>query len=174
MPHESATEAEARAVYIGLAVRPRSVRAVREALLAQGKPSLSIRAMEDWCAKNEWVRLAAEHDEKVATQATERIAEAATQAAVTLAKQYQDIGTEAAKQALAGLKKIEPDKLTAQGIKALIEASTLAVKTGELLEGRPTDRTEHLTKQKIDDQLAEMQREIADKLRHVEQPKAVH
>ena len=71
------TECEARAAYIAMSGK-RSALRVRESFVKQGCKTPSLRTFDKWRAKHEWIRLAKEHDEKVATAAAEKIAEAAT------------------------------------------------------------------------------------------------
>ncbi|KKM02607.1 hypothetical protein LCGC14_1782780, partial [marine sediment metagenome] len=69
--------------------------------------------------------------------------------------------------AIAGLAKIKVDELKAGDIRALCEVSERASKMYELLEGRATDRTDDLTRGKMDKLLGEMQEELEERLARV-------
>ncbi len=160
------TEREARAAYIAIEGR-RSVAAVRKRLGKWGRKTWSQTTFEKWCTKHEWRRLAREHDEKVATAAAERIAEAATAGVVTRAAQFDTLATESLQKAIDGLAEIDVKALKAADIRALCEVSERAAKMHELLEGRATDRTEGLTRGKLDDLLGEIQRDLEERLANV-------
>ncbi len=66
-----------------------------------------------WRARHDWVRLAREHDEKVATAAAEKIAEAAIAGVVTRAAQFDTLATETLQMAIDGLKEIDVASLKA-------------------------------------------------------------
>ncbi len=57
--------------------------------------------------------------------------------------------------------------LKATDIRALCEVSERASKMYELLEGRATDRTDSLTRDKLDKILAEMQKDLEERLARV-------
>ena len=113
------------------------------------------------------MRLARKHDEKVATAAAERIAEAATAGVVTRAVQFDTLATETLQMAIDGLKEIDVASLKATDIRALAEVSERASKMHELLEGRATDRTDNLTRDKMDALMEEMTKEIDERLARV-------
>ncbi len=73
--------------------------------------------------------------------------------------------------AIDGLAKIDAASLKATDIRALAEISERASKMHELLEGRATDRTEGLTRGKLDDLLNEIQKDLEERLARV---KTVH
>ncbi len=160
------SECEARAAYIAMSGKRSAVR-VRESFVKQGCKTPSLRTFDKWRAKHEWVRLAREHDEKVATAAAERIAEAATAGVVTRAVQFDTLATETLQMAIDGLKEIDVASLKATDIRALAEVSERASKMHELLEGRATDRTDGLTRGKMDEILEEMQRDLEERLARV-------
>ncbi len=160
------TEREARAAYVKMDGR-RSVATVRKRLGKGGRKTSSQTTFEKWCTKHEWRRLAREHDEKVATGAAERIAEAATAGVVTRAAQFDTLATESLRKAIEGLAKIDISALKAADIRALAEISERASKMYELLEGRATDRTDDLTRGKVDALLAEMQKDLEERLARV-------
>ncbi len=60
------TEREARAAYVAMEGR-RSVAAVRKRLGKGGRKIPSRKTLEKWCTQHQWVRLAREHDEQVAS-----------------------------------------------------------------------------------------------------------
>ncbi len=162
-PAEPITEREARAVYIVCEGRRSSAR-LHEKFIKEGRKTPSLRTFGKWCARHDWVRLAREHDEKVATGAAEKIAEAATAQVVTRAAQFDTLATETLQMAIDGLKEIDVAGLKATDIRALVEVSERASKMYELLEGRATDRTDGLTRGKLDEILDEMTQEIEERL----------
>ncbi|MCH9052988.1 MAG: hypothetical protein IIA72_18315 [Proteobacteria bacterium] len=164
------TEPEARAAYIAMSGK-RSAARLHEKFTEEGRKTPSLRTFGKWCARHEWVRLAREHDEKVATRVTEKIAETATAQAITRAMQFDTLATETLQMAIDGLKEIDVAGLKASDIRALAEVSERAAKMHELLEGRATDRTDNLTRRKMDKLLGEMQEELEERLARV---KTVH
>jgi len=103
----------------------------------------------------------------VATRVADKIAETATAQAITRAMQFDTLATETLQMAIDGLKEIDIKALKATDIRALAEISERATKMHELLEGRATDRTEGLTRGKLDDLLAEMQKDLEERLARV-------
>jgi len=164
------TEREARAVYIACEGR-RSVAAVRKRLGKGERKTPSHTTFEKWCTQRQWVRLAREHDEKVATGAADKIAKAATASLVTRAAQFDTLATESLRKAIEGLAEIDIKTLKAVDIRALAEVSERASKMHELLEGRATDRTDNLTRGKMDTLMDEMKQEIEERLTRI---KTVH
>ncbi len=160
------TEREARTAYIAMAGKRSAVR-VRESFVKQGCKTPSLRTFDKWRARHEWIRLAKEHDEKVASRAAEKIAEAATAGVVTRAAQFDTLATETLQMAIDGLKEIDVAGLKATDIRALTEVSERASKMYELLEGRATARTDGLTRGKLDEILGEMNKEIEERLARV-------
>ncbi len=160
------TEHEARAGYIAFEGR-RSIRGLHQRFVKEGKKTPSLRTMQKWSMKHDWVRLAHEHDEKVSTGAAEKIAEAATAQVVTRAAQFDTLATESLRKAIEGLAEIDVKALKAADIRALCEVSERAAKMHELLEGRATDHTEGLTRGKLDEVLDEMQQELEERLANV-------
>ena len=73
--------------------------------------------------------------------------------------------------AIDGLKEIAVASLKATDIRALAELSERATKMYELLEGRAADRTDNLTRSKMDALMDEMKQEIGEKLAWI---KTVH
>ena len=163
---EPITEREARAAYIKMEGR-RSALAVRERLGKGGRKTPSQTTFEKWCAKYGWVRLAKEHDEKVAIRAADKIAEFAVAQVVTRAAEFDTLATESLKMAIKGLAEIDVKALKAADIRALAEVSERAAKMYELLEGRATDRTDSLTRGKMDEILEEMQKDLEERLARV-------
>ncbi len=143
------TEPEARAAYVKMAGR-RSVAAVRKRLGKGGRKIPSRKTLEKWCNQRQWVRLAREHDETVANGVAAEIAKDATAQAITRAAQFDTLATD---------------------IRALAEVSERAAKMYELLEGRATDRTDNLTRGKMDALMEEMEKELEERLARV---KTVH
>ena len=127
------TEREARAGYIAFEGR-RSIRGLHQRFVKEGKKTPSLRTMQKWSMKHHWVRLAREHDEKVAIGAAEKIAEAATAQVVTRAAQFDTLATETLTKAIEGLEKIKVNELKATDIRALAEVSERATKMYELLD----------------------------------------
>lgn len=160
------TEKEARAAFIAIEGR-RSARQVREDFLAAGRKTPSDSTYDDWRAKYHWVRLAKAHDERVATVAAEKIANTAAAGVVSRAAQFDTLATESLVKAIEGLDKIDIEALKASDIRALCEVSERAAKMYELLEGRATDRTDNLTRGKMDDLMNEMKKEIEERLARV-------
>ncbi|MEE9250960.1 MAG: hypothetical protein V3U93_07525 [Alphaproteobacteria bacterium] len=160
------TEREARAVYIAFEGR-RSVAAVRKRLGKGGRKAPSHTTLEKWCTQHQWIRLAREHDEKVATAAAEKIAKVVTASLVTRAAQFDTLATESLMMAIEGLAKIDAASLKATDIRALCEISERAAKMYELLEGRATDRADNLTREKMDALMDEMQKELEERLARV-------
>ncbi len=101
------------------------------------------------------------------SRAAEKIAEAATQGVVTRAAQFDTLATESLQMAIDGLKEIDIKALKVPDIRALAEVSERAAKMYELLEGRATDRGDNLTRGKLDDLLAEMQKDLEERLARV-------
>ncbi len=166
----SVTEREARAAYIAMSGK-RSAARVRESFVKQGYKTPSQRTFDKWRARYGWVRLAREHDETVASGVAAGIAETATAQAITRAMQFDTLATETLKMAIDGLKEIDVASLKATDIRALAEISERAVKMYELLEGRATDRTDKLTRGKMDKLIAGMKQELEERLARV---KTVH
>ena len=164
------TEPEARAAYIAMAGKRSAVR-LHEKFTKEGRKTPSLRTFGKWCARHEWVRLAREHDEKVASGVAAKIAKDATAQAITRAMQFDTLATETLQMAIDGLKEIDVAGLKVTDIRALAEVSERAAKMHELLEGRATDRTDNLTRGKMDDLMDEMKREIEERLARV---KTVH
>ena len=160
------SEKEARAAYVALEGR-RSAQSVRETFVAAGRKTPSARTFISWCSSNHWVRRAKEHDDKVSAGAAEKITKAAIEGVVTRAAQFDTLATESLRKAIDGLAKIDVKALKASDIRALAEVSERAAKMYELLEGRATDRTDDLTRGKMDALLAEMTREIDERLANV-------
>ena len=160
------TEREARAAYIAFEGR-RSTRQVHETFVAAGRKTPSLNTYHTWRAQHHWVRLAKAHDEKVARVAGNKIAKVAAAGVVTRAMQFDTLATESLRKAIAGLAKIKVDELKAGDIRALCEVSERASKMYELLEGRATDRTDDLTRGKMDKLLGEMQEELEERLARV-------
>ncbi len=164
------TEHEARAGYIAFEGR-RSIRGLHQRFVKEGKKTPSLRTMQKWSMKHDWVRLAHEHDEKVSTGAAEKLAEAATAGVVTRAAQFDTLATESLRKAIEGLAEIDIKALKAADIRALAEVSERTAKMHELLEGRATDRSDNLTRGKMDAILAEIQKDLEERLASV---KTVH
>ncbi len=115
------TEREARAAYIKMEGR-RSIRGLHQRFVKEGKKTPSLRTMLKWSMKHQWVRLAREHDEKVATRVAEKIAETATAQAVTRAAQFDTLATESLVKAIEGLAEIDIKALKAADYKMAYEA----------------------------------------------------
>ncbi len=164
------TECEARAAYIAMSGK-RSAARVREGFVKQGFKTPSQRTFDKWRARYDWVRLASEHDETVASGAAAEIAKNATAQAITRAMQFDTLATESLNMEIDGLMKIDVASLKATDIRALAEISERAAKMHELLEGRATDRTDNLTRGKMDTLMDEMRQEIEDMLARI---KTVH
>lgn len=164
------TECEARAAYIAIEGR-RSVAAVWKRLGKGGRKTPSHTTFEKWCTQHQWVRLAREHDETVANGVADKIAKTATAQAITRAMQFDTLATETLNMAIDGLKEIDVASLKATDIRALTEISERAAKMHELLEGRATDRTDNLTRGKMDTLMDEMKQEIEERLARI---KTVH
>ncbi len=86
---------------------------------------------------------------------------------VTRAAQFDTLATETLQMAIDGLKKININALKAADIRSLCEVSERAAKMHELLEGRATDRTDGLTRGKMDALLAEMEKDLEERLARV-------
>ncbi len=87
------------------------------------------------------------------------------------ATQFDTLATETLNMAIDGLKEIDVASLKATDIRALAEISERAVKMYELLEGRATERTEGMTRGKMDELLGEMEQEIEERLARI---KTIH
>ena len=159
-------EPEARAAYVAMEGR-RSALRLRESFIVGGRETPSLRTWEVWRRTRDWKRLAREHDEKVATQAANRLANAKTVSVVSRAGQFDTLATESLVKAIEGLANINVKKLKASDIRALTEVSERAAKMYELLEGRATERPDGLTRGKMDTLMAEMQKEIEERLARV-------
>ena len=167
------TEPEARAAYIAMHGR-RSVLAVRKRLAKEGRKTPSETTFKKWAAKNGWRRLALEHDDKVVAATTAKIAKAAVAEAVSRADNFDTMATESLKKALDGLKLIDVATLKTPDIRALVEISERASKMFELLEGRATDRTDHVTRAKMDELMQDMTSEIDERMAMLTKPPLVH
>ena len=77
------------------------------------------------------------------------------------------LATETLQMAIDGLKEIDVASLKATDIRALAEVSERAAKMHELLEGRATERTDGLTRAKMDKLIEEMNQEIEERLARV-------
>ncbi len=161
------TECEARAAYIAMSGKRSAVR-VRESFVKQGYKTPSHRTFDKWRARYEWVRLANEHDETVASGVAAEIAKDATAQAITRAAQMDTLATETLKMAIDGLAKIDVDTLKVTDIRALAEISERADKMYELLKGRATDRADNLTRGKMDTLMDEMRQEIEERLARIQ------
>ena len=167
------TEPEARAAYIGMKGR-RSSAGVREKFMKDGRKVPSLRTFDKWRARHEWIARAREHDEKVASGAIDEIAKEAVAQAVTRAHQFDTLATESLNKAIAGLENIDVNTLKAIDIRALADVSERATRMFELLEGRATDRTDNLTREKMDRLMQEMEDDIEEALDGTRRSKAVH
>ena len=145
----------------------RSALRVRESFVKQGCKTPSLRTFDKWRARHDWIRLAREHDEKVATAAANKIAKVAVTGMVTRAMQFDTLATESLRKAIEGLAEIDVASLKAADIRALAEVSERAAKMHELLEGRATDRGDNLTRGKLDALLDEMQKDLEERLANV-------
>ena len=161
------TETEARAAYIAMEGR-RSATGVRQMFMKEGRKVPSLRTFGKWRAKFKWRRLAAEHDAKVSAGAADQIVKDATEKVVTRASQFDTLATESLKKAIAGLTEIDVKGLKASDIRSLAEVTERAAKMYELLEGRATDRTDHVTRGKLDEQFDRMRKEIDERLTSVQ------
>jgi len=81
--------------------------------------------------------------------------------------QFDTLATETLNMAINGLKKIAVACLKATDIRALAEISERAARIYELLEGRATDRTDNLTRGKMDEPMGEMRQEIEERLARI-------
>ena len=160
------TEPEARAAYITMGGR-RSADRVRDNFIAAGRKTPSERNFKTWRGDHAWVRLAKEHDEKVATRAAAKITANAVARVVSRAEQFDTLATESLVKAIEGLAHIKVEALKASDIRSLCEVSERAAKMHELLEGRATDRTDDLTRSKMDKLMDEMTKECAERLASV-------
>ncbi len=167
------TEPEARAAYIAMKGR-RSVVGVREKFGKEGRKTPSERTFEKWCTKHNWIALAREHDERVATGAAAKIEKVTMAQIVTRAEQFDALATESLTKAIDGLEKIDATKLKATDIRALVEVGERASRMFELLEGRATDRTDNLTREKMDRLMQKMKDDIEEALDGVRRSKTVH
>ncbi len=75
--------------------------------------------------------------------------------------------TETLKMAIDGLREIDIKALKATDIRALVEISERAAKMHELLEGRATDRSDNMTRDKMDALMDEMKQEVEERLARV-------
>ena len=121
-PGEPVTEPEARAAYIGMQGR-RSAAKVRKSFVKLGCKTPSLRTFDKWRARHDWVRLAKEHDEKIATGAADALAKDATAQVITRAMQFDTLATETLKMAIDGVAKLDVASLKATDIRALTEVS---------------------------------------------------
>ncbi len=170
---DRATEPEARAAYIAMKGR-RSSAGVREKFMKEGRKTPSLRTFDKWRARHNWKRLAREHDERVATGAAAKIEKVTMAQVVSRAKQFDALATESLTKAIDGLEKIDATKLKATDIRALVEVGERASRMFELLEGRATDRTDNLTREKMDRLMQEMEDDIEEVLDGVRRSKAIH
>lgn len=160
------TEREARAAFFAL-VGQSSARQVRENFLAAGRKTPSERTFKEWRRRYHWVRLRKEHNEKVAAGAANKIAKTAMAGVVSRAAQFDTVATESLSKVIKMLAKIKVDKCKAADIRALLEVSERAAKMYELLEGRATDRTDGLTRGKMDQLMDDMKKELEERLASV-------
>ena len=94
-------------------------------------------------------------------------AERAVTSVVTRAAQFDTVATDSLSKAIKMLANIKIDECKASDIRALVEVSERASKMYELLEGRATDRTDNLTRGKMDVLMGEMKQEIEERLARV-------
>ena len=160
---ERVTEPEARAAYIAMKGR-RSSAGVREKFMKEGRKTPSLRTFDKWRARHNWKRLAQENDEYVATGAAAKIERVTVAQIVTRASQFDTLATESLNKALVGLEKVDAKALKVPDIRALYEVAERATKMFELLEGRVTDRTDDMTREKMDALMEEMQKELEESL----------
>jgi hypothetical protein len=88
-------------------------------------------------------------------------------AAEEIAKRFNRLAAESVRKALDGLQHIDVKKLKPSDIRSLAEVSVSAAKMYELLEGRATDRTENVTRDKLDRLMDQMRTEIDERLASV-------
>ena len=167
------TEPEARAAYITMKGR-RSILGVRKRLVKEGRKTPSKTTFAKWCAKHHWVALARKHDDKVVAATADKIAKAAVAEAVSRADQFDTLATESLKQALIGLENIDGKELKVSDIRALVEVGERATKMFELLEGRATNRTDEMTREKMDALMDEMREDLEESLARIPKLKTVH
>jgi len=118
-------EPEARAAYLAMPGR-RSILRLHRNFIEDGRETPTIRTLGEWSRKHDWVALAEEHDAKVAARAGEKIAKTQIETAVCGSQVFDHLSETAAQRALAAVKKLDPAKLRATDIRALVEASELA------------------------------------------------
>ena len=164
------TEPEARAAYITMNGR-RSILAVHKRFTKDGRKTPSERTFKAWSTKNRWRHHAWKHDDKVVAATTDKIAKAAVAEAVSRADLFDMVATESLKKAIVGLDNIDVKTLKASDIRSLMEVAERSIKMFELLEGRATDRTDDMTRQKLDALLDQLREEVEESLAGI---KTVH
>ena len=157
------TEPEARAAYLAMEGR-RSVDRLHERFTETARETPSLRTFKAWCAKHKWRDIAAEHDEHVASEAGAEIAKDGAKKTVTRAMQFDTLATDILQKAIDGLVHVDTTKLRPSEIRALAEVSERAAKMFKLLEGRATDRTDNITREKMVELIEEMTKELDDRL----------
>lgn len=162
------SETEARAAYIALDGR-RSASRVRELFGKQGRNVPSERTFEKWRSKYRWVKLAREHDEKITTKATDKIATEQITEIVTRASEFGSVTDKALKLAVNALSEIDYKTLKASDVRSLVEVAERAAKMHELLEGRATERPDDLTRAKLDEISTQMMQEVEERLAQIRQ-----
>lgn len=167
------TEPEARGAYVGMQGR-RSIARLHQLFTERGRKVPSVRTFKEWSATHKWTACARDYDARVSKAADELMADAAVERVLNVSQMLNAASSEAAEKLLQGVRALDATSLTPSGLRALAEVIERAAKMHELLEGRPTDRTEHVTKKRITDQLEEMEREIEEQMRRVKQAGTVH
>lgn len=125
-----------------------------------GETMVSMRTMEIWSSRNEWVRLAAEHDARVAQRATQKIETKRANQAFDAIKAL----TEAAEIALeaATLRNAAVEAAAKGDVRGMIAAGVEALKLKEVLNGGVSDRTGTVSEREreVEDQLAVLERAL--------------
>ena len=90
---------------------------------------------------------------------------------VTRAGQFDVLATESLAKAIEGLAELDTSALRATDIRSLAETAERAARMFELLEGRATNRSDDMTRSKLDDLMNEMRDELEQSL---DDAKTVH
>lgn len=147
-----------------LAIGPgRSLGLLRERYEAQGV-DIPRNTLKGWSARHRWTAKAEKHDGKAQVKLEDKLAEAQADQAMSTADTFRAIGDQAAAKALQAIRKLNVEGASAQTARHLTEIAVEARRMTELLEGRATNRTEKVTRGKLDRLFEDMQREVTERV----------
>lgn len=154
--------------------KSRTLEHLREHMVEQGYDMPAMRTLQRTAERNKWKALAAQTDRQVDRRTHSKLVDQMARDAVKREKGFQTLAASALILAVEGLKEIDPKTLTAGGVRSLSEIAERAAKMCELLGGRATDRTETITRKKLDELQQGMLEEVNAKIESLEKHGTVH